>query len=145
MEQYKFPLQKLLDIRINKEEESVRNFLESQRQRNLTEEKLNMLKDDYKKHRVHKNVDTVVELKIKNNYLNALYKSIDQTKDELIKKTEIVELKREDVKLKQIDRKTVEVLKEKRQDAFNKEEEDKERKANDEFALYSFIRRLERR
>ena len=35
MEQYKFPLQKLLDIRINKEEESVQNFLESQRQKKL--------------------------------------------------------------------------------------------------------------
>lgn len=145
MEQYRFPLQKLLDIRINKEDESVRNFLESQRQRNLTEERLNSLKDDYIKHRAHKNEDTVIERKIKNNYINALNKNIVQTNHELIKKTENVEIKREDLKQKQIDRKTVETLKEKRRDIFNKEEEAKERKANDEFALYSYIRKQEGR
>jgi flagellar protein FliJ len=145
MAQYKFPLQKLLNIRISKEDESVRNFHESLRQRSLTEEKLNNLKDDYKKHRGHKNEDTIVERKIKNNYINALNKNIDQTKHELIKRTEYVELTREDLKQKQIDRKTVEILKEKRQEIFNKEEEEKERKANDEFALYSYLRRLERR
>jgi flagellar FliJ protein len=49
------------------------------------------------------------------------------------------------LKQKQIERKTVETLKDKQLKAFIKEQELIEQKSNDEFALYGFIRNIERR
>lgn len=145
MAQYRFPLQKLLDIRIDKEEQSKRKFMEAQRQKLAVEQKLNSLKESYNKYNVVDFSKSIVEQKIKNNYLNALNIGISQTGEELIKKNENLEIHRIDLKQKQIEKKTVEILKEKKTNAFIKEEERKEQITNDEFALYSFIRKLERR
>lgn len=145
MEQYRFPLQKLLDIRIDKEDVCKRDFVEAQRQKRIAEEKLNILKGDYKKHNVNKDNESIVAKKIKNKYLNALNNGIIEAKDYLIEKTEVVEINRENLKHRQIERKTVEILKEKRVDDFNKEQERIEQKTNDEFALYAHIRKIERR
>jgi flagellar protein FliJ len=144
MGDYKFPLQKLLDIRLSKEDESKRNFMEAQRQKRLAEEKLEELKDSYKKYNVENVEDDILTRRIKDNYLRALNSNIDNTKVDITIKGEHVELHREDLKQKQIDRKTVETLKEKRHEIFKKEQDDKERKTNDEFALYSYIRKIER-
>lgn len=144
MKGYKFPLQKLLDMRIEKEDESKRSFMEAQRQRALAEEKLNSLNDNYNRFNSFNQEDDIIKRKLRDNYLIALRQNIEHSKHELQKKTESVDLHREDLKQKQIDRKTVEKLKEKRLDAFKKEMEEKERKANDEFALYSYIRKIER-
>ena len=70
MEQYKFRLQKLLDIRADKEEESKRNFKEAQSEKIKVEEKLNDLKESYDKYREIKNSESVIERKIKHLYLN---------------------------------------------------------------------------
>lgn len=145
MDGYKFPLQKLLDMRASKETESEREFVEAQRQKRLTEEKLESLKDSYKRFNVEKAEDNLVTRRIKENYLSALTNNIADSKRELVKKMEHVEDRREDLRQRQIDRKTVETLKDKRYETFKKEQEDKERKTNDEFALYSYIRNIERR
>jgi flagellar protein FliJ len=145
MSRYKFPLQKLLDMRIDKEEESKREFMEAQRQRNLEEAKLNKLKADYSKFNVENAEDDIVKRRIKENYLAMLKKHMIESKDELQRRNEILEQKRLDMAQKQIDRKTVETLKDKRIEAFQKEQDDIETKANDEFALYAHIRKLERR
>lgn len=140
MDQYQFRLQKLLDIRLDKEEESKRNFKEAQSEKLKTEEKLNSLKESYKKYREMTEEESVIERKIKHVYLNAISYNIAETSEELKTKERTLEDRRQDLKLKQIDRKTVESLKEKQRVEFIKEQELIEQKMNDEFALYAFIR-----
>lgn len=142
---FNFKLQKLLDIRVSKEEESKRAFREAQLQKSKTEEKLKGLKDNYSKYNVINKNETLVQQKIKKNYLNALNINIDETSKELENKVFILEEKRVDLKKKQIDRKTVEILKEKKLENFIKEQDRIEQINNDEFALYSYIRNAERR
>lgn len=145
MSNYKFKLQKLLDIRMDKEEESKRAFREAQREKELVEQRLEALNDNYKKYSGINTKGTLIEQKIKQNYLHALSESINYTTKELVDINEQVEIKREDLKHKQIDRKTVEVLKEKKRIEFMREQDFIEQKINDEFALYGFIRARERR
>lgn len=143
MEQYKFRLQKLLDIRIDKEEESKRNFKEAQSEKLKVQEKLSNLKENYAKHRNMTGAESVIERKIKHLYLNSINFSISETTDDLKSKEKILEDKRLELKQKQIDRKTVESLKEKQMAEFTKEQDLIEQKMNDEFALYGFIRNHE--
>jgi len=144
MSNYKFKLQKLLDIRLDKEEESKRAFREAQREKDLVKQRLDALNDNYKKYSGINSKGTLIEQKIKQNYLQALSVNINNTTKELTNKNEFLELKREDLKEKQIDRKTVEVLKEKKKMEFMREQDFIEQKTNDEFALYGFIRTRER-
>lgn len=145
MDNYKFRLQKLLDIRKDKEEESKRVFKEAQLEKEKVEQKLSSMKADYNKYREVKPSESLVEQKIKHLYLNALNSSINDTNKELSDKTTILEDKRQLLKEKQVERKTVETLKDKQYASFVKEQNHIEQKNNDEFALYGFIRRLERR
>lgn len=145
MEIYKFRLQKLLDIRKDKEEESKRVFKEAKLEKEITEEKLTSLKENYCKYNKCTSDESLAIKKLKNIYLNALNTEISNTKIELQDKTIILDEKREALKQKQIDRKTVEILKEKQKLAFMKEQQSMEQKANDEFALYGFLRMNERR
>jgi flagellar FliJ protein len=139
-EGYKFRLQKLLDIRKDIEEKSKLKFKEAQREKEMVEDELNNLKENYKMHRNINAYESVVEQKIKQNYLNALNLAIDKTAVVLEDKDKILEQKREELKQCQVEKKTVEILKEKQKNAFLKEQNLIEQKANDEFALYAFIR-----
>jgi len=141
MNGYKFRLQKLLDIRIDKEEESKIKFKEAQVVKIDTELKLANLKTTYETARKTENASSLIERKIKSNYLNAVNNSIHNTKEELHKNVIKLEEKRSELEKKQVERKTVEILKEKKTVIFLKEQEMIEQKANDEFALYAFIRR----
>lgn len=145
MEGYNFKLQKLLDIREDKEEESKRRFKEAQLEKEKVEERLSTLKDNYTKYRTAPYDGNLVQQKMKHIYLNALNISIMETKNQLQKKVNVLDEKREDLKQRQIERKTVEILKEKQLQAFIKEQALIEQKANDEFALYGFIRTHGRR
>ncbi|WP_139904186.1 flagellar export protein FliJ [Clostridium thermarum] len=144
MQGFRFPLQKLLDIRVDKEEQSKRKLMEAQRQQNITQAKLDELKANYARYNVLDNNLTVAEKKMKVNYLNTLANGILKTKDELEQKKAVVNSCREDVRLRQIERKTVEIIKDKRLEAFKKEQDRKEQVQIDEFALYAFMRNLER-
>jgi len=139
-EVYKFRLQKLLDIRKDIEEKSKLKFKEAQREKNLVEDQLNNLKENYKTHRNIDAYESVVQQKIKQNYLNALNLAINETTIVLEDKDKILQQKREELKQCQVEKKTVEILKEKQKTAFLKEQNLIEQKANDEFALYAFIR-----
>jgi flagellar protein FliJ len=145
VEGYKFKLQKLLDIREDKEEESKRHFKEAQIQKEKIEDRLTSLKGSYNKYRTSNSDGSLIQQKMKHIYLNALNSSIIEAKNELQKKIVVLDEKREALKQRQIERKTVEILKEKQLQAFIKEQALIEQKANDEFALYAFIRTHERR
>ncbi len=137
---YKFRLQKLLDIRKDLEDKSKLVFKEAQRERNLVEEELNNLKGKYKAHRNIDSYQSIVQQKMKQNYLNALNLAIDDTSVDLINKDKIVDQKRFELGKCQVEKKTVEILKENQKSAFIKEQNQIEQKTNDEFALYAFIR-----
>ena len=137
---YKFRLQKLLDIRKDIEDKSKLVFKEAQRERNLVEEELNNLKGKYKIHRNIDSYESIVQQKMKQNYLNALNFAIDETAVTLEDKDLIVEQKRRELKQCQVEKKTVEILKENQKSAFIREQNLIEQKTNDEFALYAFIR-----
>lgn len=138
---FKFSLEKLLEIREEKEEESKRNFTKTQREKQKTEEKLNELKENYDKYNGINKGETLVYQKIKKNYLFALDKGINETEKELITKSKELEIRRNDLVKKQIDRKTVDILKERQLIEFNKEEDRKEQLFIDELALYAYMRR----
>ena len=139
---FKFRLQKLLDIRMEKEEESKRELKKAQNERNIVLNKLDDLEGHYRKYNKTDIKATIIQNKIKFNYLNALSRNIEETKKELNIKEENVKNKLEKVKVCQIERKTVEKLKEKSKEAFIKEMNLKEQKTNDELALYGYIRKL---
>lgn len=139
---FKFRLQKLLDIRMEKEEESKRELKKAQNERNIVLNKLDDLEGHYRKYNKTDIKATIIQNKIKFNYLNALSRNIEETKKELNIKEENVKNKLEKVKVCQIERKTVEKLKEKSKEAFIKEINLKEQKTNDELALYGYIRKL---
>lgn len=141
---YKFRLQKLLDIRKDFEDKSKLVFKEAQRERNLVEEELNNLKGKYRTHRNIDAYESIVQQKMKQNYLNALNLAIDETKVDLANKVEIVEQKRLELKQCQVEKKTVEILKENQKNTFLKEQNLIEQKTNDEFALFAFIRNKHR-
>lgn len=145
MTAFSFRLQKLLDIRTEKEEESKRHFKEAQNQKDRTEDLLNVMKQNYSKYNDVLNMGSVIEQKIRRNYLNDLNISIDEKALELDKKIIVLENKREDLKKKQVDRKTVEILRQKREMEFLDLEKHVEQTQNDEFALYGYIRNRGRR
>ncbi|MEA4825243.1 MAG: flagellar export protein FliJ [Clostridium sp.] len=142
MSGFNFRLQKILDIRYQREEESKRLFKEAQDNKNVIEKKLSELECNYKKYSRLETNCSMVERKIRQNYCNVLHFNINETTVELSKKSEELEIKREDLKKSQIERKTVEILKDKQKQAYLKEQNLIEQKNNDEFALYGFIRNL---
>ncbi|MCB2356681.1 flagellar export protein FliJ [Clostridium estertheticum] len=141
---YKFRLQKLLDIRQDFEDKSKLEFKEAQREKNMVEKELDSLKENYSAHRNIDAYESIIQQKIKQNYLNALNYSIDKNTIVLEDKGKILEQKREKLKLCQVEKKTVEILKEKQKISFLKEQNLIEQKSNDEFALFAFIRNNKR-
>lgn len=142
---FNFRLQKLLDIRMDKEEESKRIFKEAQSEKLKVENELNNMQENYSKYNHINKDENLIQQKIKKNYLNALNLSINDMTLELDRKNKILEEKRENLKQKQIERKTVEILKDKKKMEFIKAENHIEQTTNDEFALYAYIRNRERR
>ncbi|WP_097025848.1 flagellar export protein FliJ [Clostridium peptidivorans] len=145
MENYKFRLQKLLNIRMDKEDESKRNFKEVQKEKVEVENKLIHLQENYKKYCNLCDKRSIVEQKIKYQYLSALNVGINQTSRELKNKEKLLDNARQELNQKQIERKIVEILKEKGYEAFIKEKNLIEQKTNDEFALYSHIKAIQGR
>ena len=129
-------------MREEKEEESKRLFTESQRQKQITENELSNMRDSYDKYKGIRPGEDVIYQKIKRNYLLALESGIKNKEKELVVKSREVEVRRIDLKQRQVDRKIVETLKEKQYRAFIKEQDRIEQINNDEFALYAYMRNL---
>lgn len=141
MKKYEFRLQKLLDMRLDRENESIVDFQKARKESLEVKQKLDMLKDNYNRYKDAAKIGNTVEQKMARVYLNTLVYNMDETESELQIKEEMVDLKREELKQRQIERKTVDILKDKKEAAFIKEQNRLEQNANDEFALYGFIRK----
>ena len=141
MSKYKFKLQKLLDIRINEEEESKLLYSQAQNNKNIVENKLIELENNYKKYSDISIAKDTITQKITMNYLTHLNTHIKDTTKELQAKEIELEKAKKDFIDKRIKRKSLEVLKENQFLEMKKEEERLEQISNDEFALYSYIRK----
>ena len=141
MSNFKFKLQKLLDIRINEEEESKLLYSQAQNKKNIVENKLTELENSYKKYSDMSIAKDTITQKITMNYLSHLNVSIKETIKELEEKEVEVENAKKDFIDKRIKRRSLEVLKENQILEMKKEEERLEQISNDEFALYSYIRK----
>lgn len=137
---YKFKLQKLLEIRETREEEKKIIFMEANREKLKVQQNLESLESNYYKYSTMDISSSTYERKIQQNYLNLLYSSIEATVVTLEEKTQLLEEKRLDLVSAQVERKTVEILKEKQKREFLKEQDRIEQLQNDEFALYGFVR-----
>lgn len=146
MKKFDFKLQKLLDIRVNIEEECKIKFKKAQDEKLIAEKNLETLNSNYSKYSETRKFGSVVQQKITQAYLNSIAICINEAVVEIDKKSLLLEEKREEFRQKQIDRKTVEILKDKQKEKFYKEQNAIEQRANDEFAIYGFIRnKFERR
>ena len=141
MSNFKFKLQKLLDIRVNEEVESKLFYYKAQNQKNIVENKLHELENNYKKHSDISRAKDTISQKITMNYLSYLNTTIKDTEKELEAKEIELEKAKKDFIDKRIKRRSLEVLKENKILEIKKEEERLEQISNDEFALYGYIRK----
>ena len=141
MSNFKFKLQKLLDIRVNEEEESKLFYSKAQNQKNIVENKLHELDNNYKKYSDISRAKDTISQKITMNYLSYLNTTIKDTEKELEAKEIELEKAKKDFIDKRIKRRSLEVLKENKILEIKKEEERLEQISNDEFALYGYIRK----
>ena len=141
MSNFKFKLQKLLDIRVNEEEESKLFYSKAQNQKNIVENKLHELENNYKKYSDISRAKDTISQKITMNYLSYLNTTIKDTEKELEAKEIELEKAKKDFIDKWIKRRSLEVLKENKILEVKKEEERLEQISNDEFALYGYIRK----
>ena len=135
MSNFKFKLQKLLDIRVNEEEESKLFYSKAQNQKNIVENKLHELENNYKKYSDISRAKDTISQKITMNYLSYLNTTIKDTEKELEAKKIELEKAKKDFIDKRIKRRSLEVLKENKILEIKKEEERLEQISNDEFAL----------
>lgn len=141
MSNFKFKLQKLLDIRVNEEKESKLFYSKAQNQKNIVENKLHELENNYKKYSDISRAKDTISQKITMNYLSYLNTTIKDTEKELEAKEIELEKAKKDFIDKRIKRRSLEVLKENKILEIKKEEERLEQISNDEFALYGYIRK----
>lgn len=140
MEGFNFKLQKVLDIKLKNEDESKIKYSKAQNEKRVVEKELDNLKQIYKKYENEINVEDSVSRIITFNYLNSLSNTINVKNNELSKKEELLNEARVDLLNKQIERKSLEKLKENKYKLYKKKEEQKEQATNDEFGMYAFLR-----
>lgn len=117
---FKFRLQKVLDLKIKDEEEIKMEFAKIQQKKIDIETNLENLESNYSKYSISKNNDSIQNQKITINYLLALNNSIMDLSEELDKSTNELEKARKQLISKQIERKSLEKLKEKNMDSIIK-------------------------
>ena len=139
-QRFKFGLDKLLEIRKEKEEESKRLFTESQREKKKIEEKLEELKESYHKYKGITPNEDIVYQKLKRYYIQGVQNGIKSNEKDLIIKNQEVDKRRRDLTVRQMERKTVQTLKDKKYEAYVKEQDRVEQINLDELALYAYVR-----
>jgi len=139
-ERFKFGLDKLLEIRKEKEEESKRLFTESQREKKKIEEKLEELNENYHKYKGIAPDEDIIYQKLKRYYLQGVQSGIKSNEKDLVIKNQEIDKRRRDLTVKQMERKTVQTLKDKKYDAYIKEQDRVEQINLDELALYAYVR-----
>lgn len=145
MEAFNFQLQKVLDYKEKIEEKKKEEFVKAL--------KLQLAQEKELKHYIDtKNAskDYFYDLKTSGDfqnfsrYIEFLDNKIEDSKYKLVKATEQLEIKKQELIKSTSDRKVLDKLKEKAKQDFDAESNRKEQKLNDDFALFSYVK-LERR
>jgi len=139
-ERFKFGLDKLLEIREAIEEESKRSFTESQREKRMIEEKLEELNQNYHKYKGIAPNEDIVYQKLKRYYIQGVQSGIKSSEKDLVIKNQEIDKRRRDLTVKQMERKTVQTLKDKKYEAYVKKQDMVEQINLDELALYAYVR-----
>ena len=145
MTKYKFKLQKLLDMKIKEEEASKLEYTKAQNDKKALEDNIKQLDSNYQRYSNIENCEDIISQKIRFNYLYSITKTIEECKDMLVEKEQRVLEAKDDFIEKQINRKSLETLKENKFMKLKKEEDRKEQIENDEFALYAYVRNKKKR
>lgn len=140
MTKYKFKLQKLLDMKIKEEEASKLEYTKAQNDKKALEDNIKQLDSNYQRYSNIENCEDIISQKIRFNYLYSITKTIEECKDMLVEKEQRLLEAKDDFIEKQINRKSLETLKENKFMKLKKEEDRKEQIENDEFALYAYVR-----
>lgn len=142
MEDFKFRLQKVLDIRVKNEDENKIKYSKAQSEKRAVEKELEDLKLSYKKYSEAIHIEDGVERSIVSNYLSFVSNMIEKIDSELHEKEVLVNEARLELLNSQIERKSIEKLKENKYKLHKKEVDHKEQAINDEFGMYSYFRNV---
>lgn len=142
MDNFKFRLQKVLDIRVKSEDESKVKYSKAQSEKRAVEKELEDLKLSYQKYSDTIDIEDGVERSIVSNYLSFVSNMIEKTDIELKEKEVLVNEARLELLNNQIERKSIEKLKENKYKLHKKEADQKEQAINDEFGIYSYFRNV---
>ncbi|WP_027702914.1 flagellar export protein FliJ [Metaclostridioides mangenotii] len=140
---FKFKLQKVLDIKIDDKREAERELLQSQNNKLGIEDQLKKLEKSYHKYMNMQIDGDRVSQKLTRNYITLLDNSIQDTNDKLNQSVKEVEINKSKLIERRIEVKSLEKLKENKYRSFLKEQNLKEQIESDEFAILNFIRRKE--
>jgi flagellar FliJ protein len=141
MEPFKFKLQKVLEYKETIEEEKKEQFVIALKSLMSKEKELQDCIELKKS-----SSDYFCELKSSadfqsfTRYIDFLDKKIDKAKYNVEKAKEVLEIKKQDLIKSTSDRKILDKLKEQAKHDFDFENNRKEQKQNDDFALFSFIK-----
>lgn len=141
MQNFRFNLQKVLDYRVDVEQKAIDEFVTAQKNYFLQEAILN---DLYLKRKTTANniisLKTVYEYQSYTRYVEFIDKKILVQKESLEDAKDILDKKNKELLKSISDRKVLEKLKQKAKDEFEFEQNKKEQKLNDDFALFSYIK-----
>lgn len=142
MDNFKFRLQKVLDIRVKNEDESKIRYSKAQGEKRAVEKELENLKLSYEKYSDTIDIEDGVERSIVSNYLGFVSNMIEKTGNELKEKEVLVNEARLELLNNQIERKSIEKLKENKYKIHKKQADQKEQAINDEFGICSYFRNI---
>ncbi|WP_024621265.1 flagellar export protein FliJ [Metaclostridioides mangenotii] len=132
---FKFKLQKVLDIKIDDKREAERELLQSQNNKLGIEDQLKKLEKSYHKYMNMQIDGDRVSQKLTRNYITLLDNSIQDTNDKLNQSVKEVEINKSKLIERRIEVKSLEKLKENKYRSFLKEQNLKEQIESDEFAI----------
>lgn len=132
----------MLDIRVKNEDESKVKYSKAQSEKRAVEKELEDLKLSYQKYSDTIDIEDGVGRSIVSNYLSFVSNMIEKTDNELKEKEVLVNEARLELLNNQIERKSIEKLKENKYKLHKKEVDQKEQAINDEFGIYSYFRNV---
>lgn len=141
MEKFNFNLQRVLDYKIKVEDIKKEEFVKSLKSYMYEEKVLNVLNDKRKlMFEAVSSFKTSQEFQNYSRYMEYLNKKIENQINVLNKSKEKLNNSKEELIKSTADRKILDKLKEKAKEEFDREENKKEQKLNDDFAMFSYLK-----
>lgn len=145
MEAFNFQLQRVLDYKETIEKKKKEEFVKALKYQLAQEKELSNYIDTKNASKDYfYDLKSSADFQNFSRYVEFLDKKIENAKYKVIKATEQLEIKKQELMKSTSDRKVLDKLKEKAKQDFEAENNRKEQKLNDDFALFSYVK-LERR